>query len=50
MLYEIEELPMVEVARAIGRPLQTAYWRLHAARKAVAAALGAETPDGGRDG
>ena len=39
VLYEIEELPMIEVARAIGRPLQTAYSRLHAARKAVIAAM-----------
>ena len=49
VLYEIEELPMVEVARAIGRSLQTAYWRLYAARKAVAAALGGEALDGRRD-
>jgi RNA polymerase sigma-70 factor (ECF subfamily) len=39
VLYEIEELPMIEVARAIARPLQTAYSRLHAARKAVIAAM-----------
>ena len=35
VLYEIEELPMAEVAEAIGCPLQTAYSRLHAARKGV---------------
>jgi RNA polymerase sigma-70 factor (ECF subfamily) len=40
VLYEIEELGMAEVARAVGCPLQTAYSRLHAARKMVAAALG----------
>ena len=40
VLYEIEELGMAEVARAVGCPLQTAYSRLHAARKIVAAALG----------
>jgi RNA polymerase sigma-70 factor (ECF subfamily) len=40
VLYEIEELGMAEVARAMGCPLQTAYSRLHAARKIVAAALG----------
>ena len=40
MLYEIEELPMAEVARALGCPIQTAYSRLHAARRAVAAAMG----------
>jgi len=40
VLYEIEELGMAEVARAVGCPLQTAYSRLHAARRTVAAALG----------
>ena len=40
VLYEIEDLPMIEVARALACPLQTAYSRLHAARRAVAAALG----------
>jgi RNA polymerase sigma-70 factor (ECF subfamily) len=40
VLYEIEELPMIEVARALGCPVQTAYSRLHAARRGVAAALG----------
>lgn len=33
VLYEIEELAMREVAVAIGCPLQTAYSRLHAARR-----------------
>lgn len=33
VLYEIEGLPMAEVAEALGCPLQTAYARLHAARK-----------------
>jgi RNA polymerase sigma-70 factor (ECF subfamily) len=40
VLYEVEDLPMNEIARAVGCPLQTAYSRLHAARRAVAAALG----------
>jgi len=40
VLYEIEELSMNEVAGALGCPLQTAYSRLHAARRAVMAALG----------
>ena len=40
VLYEIEELGMSDVARALGCPLQTAYSRLHAARKVVMAALG----------
>lgn len=39
VLYEIEELPMAEVAEAVGCPLQTAYSRLHAARRQVRAAL-----------
>lgn len=39
ILYEIEELPMAEVAIAVGCPLQTAYSRLHAARRDVDAAL-----------
>jgi len=39
VLYELEELPMGEVASAIDCPLQTAYSRLHAARKAVTEAF-----------
>jgi RNA polymerase sigma-70 factor (ECF subfamily) len=35
VLYEIEELEMKDVAEALGCPLQTAYSRLHAARKRV---------------
>ncbi len=35
VLYEIEQLEMKDVAEAIGCPLQTAYSRLHAARKRV---------------
>lgn len=35
VLYEIEELGMAEVAEAVECPLQTAYSRLHAARKLV---------------
>ncbi len=38
VLFEIEELAMSEVAKAVGCPLQTAYSRLHAARALVAAA------------
>ncbi len=33
VLYEIEDLPMAEVAEAVGCPLQTAYARLYAARR-----------------
>ena len=39
VLYELEELPMIEVAEAVGCPLQTAYSRLHAAREVVEAAV-----------
>jgi RNA polymerase sigma-70 factor (ECF subfamily) len=35
VLFEIEELPMTEVAEAVGCPLQTAYSRLHAARHEI---------------
>lgn len=35
VLYEIEEMPMAEVADALGCPLQTAYSRLHKARERV---------------
>lgn len=35
VLYEIEGLSMKEVAEVVGCPLQTAYSRLHAARKIV---------------
>jgi RNA polymerase sigma-70 factor (ECF subfamily) len=41
VLYEIEELPMDEIARALGCPLQTAYSRLRVARSTVVEALGA---------
>jgi RNA polymerase sigma-70 factor (ECF subfamily) len=39
VLYEIEQLPMAEIARAAGCPLQTAYSRLHAARAQIEAAM-----------
>ncbi len=39
VLFEIEELPMADVAEAVGCPLQTAYSRLHAARERVSAAV-----------
>lgn len=39
VLYEIEEVPMKEVAEALGCPLQTAYARLHAARRQFEAAV-----------
>ena len=39
VLYEIEGLLMPDVAEAVGCPLQTAYSRLHAARKIITDAL-----------
>ena len=39
VLFELEELPMAEVAVAVGCPLQTAYARLYAARQIVEVAL-----------
>jgi RNA polymerase sigma-70 factor, ECF subfamily len=44
VLYEIEQIPMTEVAAAVSVPLQTAYSRLYAARKVVEAALAAPPP------
>jgi RNA polymerase sigma-70 factor (ECF subfamily) len=40
-LYELEELSMADVAAIVRCPVQTAYSRLHAARRAVLAAFGA---------
>lgn len=51
VLYEIEELSMAEVADSLGCPLQTAYSRLHAARKIVEASVAkmqAHAQGGGR--
>jgi RNA polymerase sigma-70 factor (ECF subfamily) len=39
VLFELEELPMTEVAVAVGCPVQTAYARLYAARQIVEVAL-----------
>ena len=39
VLYEIEQLSMNEIASAVGCPLQTAYSRLHAARKQLEATV-----------
>lgn len=36
VLYEVEQLPMREIAQTVGCPLQTAYARLYAARKVLA--------------
>jgi RNA polymerase sigma-70 factor (ECF subfamily) len=39
VLFEMEELPMPEVAEVVGCPLQTAYSRLHTARRQMEAAV-----------
>ena len=39
VLFDIEGVPMDEVAEIVGCPLQTAYSRLYAARRKVEAAL-----------
>jgi RNA polymerase sigma-70 factor, ECF subfamily len=39
ILFELEQMPMQEVAAAVGAPLQTAYTRLHAAREIVSAQI-----------
>jgi RNA polymerase sigma-70 factor, ECF subfamily len=45
VLFEIEEISMAEVAKAMRCPLQTAYSRLYAARKAVAITMGEPSED-----
>jgi RNA polymerase sigma-70 factor (ECF subfamily) len=42
VLYELEALPMSEIATILGCPVQTAYSRLHAARQLVMLAFAAE--------
>jgi RNA polymerase sigma-70 factor (ECF subfamily) len=39
VLYELERMPMSEVAQALGCPVQTGYTRLHAARERMQAAI-----------
>ena len=39
VLFELEQVPMAEVASMTGVPLQTAYARLYAARRAIEAAM-----------
>lgn len=41
VLFELERLPMSEVAAALECPVQTAYARLYAARRTIRAALSA---------
>lgn len=42
VLFELEQVPMAEVADAVGCPLQTAYARLYAGRKAIEAWIAAQ--------
>lgn len=50
VLYEIEELTMAEVADSLGCPLQTAYSRLHAARKIVEAGVASHSAQAAQEG
>ena len=42
VLHHVDERPVAEIARALGIPIGTAKWRLHAARKALERAMEAE--------
>lgn len=48
ILFELEQMPMQDVASAIGCPLQTAYTRLHAARAKVSSAIERWRKSGGQ--
>ncbi len=50
VLFEVEELSMREIADALDVPLQTAYARLYAARKALSLALRELAPAAGGGG
>lgn len=41
-LHHVDERPVAEIARALGIPVGTAKWRLHAARRALERAMEAE--------
>jgi DNA-directed RNA polymerase specialized sigma24 family protein len=41
-LHHVDERPVTEIARALGIPVGTAKWRLHAARRALERAMEAE--------
>lgn len=47
VLFEIEQLPMEEVAEAVGCPIKTAYSRLYAAREKLKATLRRRRVSGG---
>ena len=48
VLFELEDWPMAEVAKAVGCPVQTAYARLYAAREQVQAKAARLTSEGGQ--
>jgi RNA polymerase sigma-70 factor (ECF subfamily) len=45
VFYELEQLSMAEIAEAVGCPVQTAYSRLHAARRLVEASFAQASMD-----
>jgi RNA polymerase sigma-70 factor, ECF subfamily len=47
VFHDLEELPMSEVAGLLGVPVKTAYSRLYAARRDLAAFIAPETLEGG---
>lgn len=49
LLYEVEDLPMSEIARALDCPLQTAYSRLHKARARILAQVERIAAEGDHD-
>lgn len=49
VLHEVEQMTVVEIAEAVGCPLQTAYSRLRTARQRVLSAVTAERAKGGSD-
>ena len=46
VLYEVEDMPMAEIAQALDCPLQTAYSRLHKARERILAQVQRLTAEG----
>jgi RNA polymerase sigma-70 factor (ECF subfamily) len=49
LLYEVEDMPMAEIAQALDCPLQTAYSRLHKARARVLALVERMAAEGEHD-
>lgn len=48
VLYEVEDMPMSEIAQALGCPLQTAYSRLYKARARILSELERRSAEGQR--